>query len=132
MDAVRVPEVECGVANVVLPGQIESGDRYLIRSNHDGVLIAAIDGIGHGEEAANAAKAAISVLEARVDEPIISLVQRCHDELRLTRGVVLSLAFIDVSRGMMTWLGIGNIQGVLLRAETGKEPAREMLLLRTA
>lgn len=124
----KVPEVECGVANFVLPGQIESGDRYLIRPNHDGVLIAAIDGIGHGEEAANAANAAISVLEAGVDEPIISLVQRCHDELRLTRGVVLSLAFIDASRGMMTWLGIGNIQGVLLRAKTGT--AREMLLLR--
>lgn len=122
--------VECGVASFVLPGQIESGDRHLICSNHDGVLIAVIDGIGHGEEAANAAKMATTLLKACVDEPILALVQRCHDELRLTRGVVLSLALVDASRCTMTWLGIGNIQGVLMRAGAGKGTARETLLLR--
>jgi phosphoserine phosphatase RsbX len=126
----KVTLVECGVASFVKPGQIESGDRHLICSNHDGVLIAAIDGIGHGEEAANAAKAAASVLKAHADEPILSLVLRCHDELRLTRGVVVSLALIDGSRGTMTWLGIGNIQGVLARAGAGNGTVREMLLLR--
>lgn len=122
--------VEYGVAKFVLPGQIESGDHHLICSNQDGILIAAIDGIGHGEEAANAAKAASSVLESSTNEPIISLVERCHDELRLTRGVVLSLAFIDASRGMMTWLGIGNIQGVLMRAGARNGTVQETLLLR--
>jgi len=130
METMKVALVECGVAKFVLPGQIESGDHHLICPSQDGVLIAAIDGIGHGEEAANAAKAASSVLKTYVDEPIISLVERCHDELRLTRGVVLSLAFIDASRGMMTWLGIGNIQGVLMRAGARKGTVQEMLLLR--
>jgi phosphoserine phosphatase RsbX len=130
METMKVALVECGVAKFVLPGQIESGDHHLICPSGDGVLIAAIDGIGHGEEAANAAKAASSVLKSHVDEPIISLVERCHDELRLTRGVVLSLAFIDASRGMMTWLGIGNIQGVLMRAGARKGTVQEMLLLR--
>ena len=126
----RVPPAEYGVAKFVLPGQVESGDHHLILSNQAGILIAAIDGIGHGEEAANAAKVAASILGTYVDEPIISLVERCHDELRLTRGVVLSLAFIDASRGMMTWLGIGNIQGVLMRAGARKGTVQEMLLLR--
>jgi len=130
MEAITAPLFEYGVAKFVLPGQIESGDHHLICSNQDGVLIAAIDGIGHGEEAASAAKAATSILKSRVDEPIISLVERCHDELRLTRGVVLSLAFIDASRGMMTWLGIGNIQGVLMRAGARKGTVQETLLLR--
>jgi negative regulator of sigma-B (phosphoserine phosphatase) len=130
METMRVPLVEYGVAKFVLPGQVESGDHHLICSNRDGILIAAIDGIGHGEEAANAAKAATSVLKTYVDEPIISLVERCHDELRLTRGVVLSLAFIDASRGMMTWLGVGNVQGVLMRAGARKGTMQELLLLR--
>lgn len=125
-----MPLIEYGIAEFILPGQVESGDHHLICSNQDGVLIAAIDGIGHGEEAANAAKAAICILKNCVDAPIISLVERCHDELRLTRGIVLSLAFIDASRGMMTWLGIGNIQGVLMRAGAKKGTAQEMLLLR--
>jgi negative regulator of sigma-B (phosphoserine phosphatase) len=126
----RVQLVEYGVAKFVLPGQVESGDRHLICSSRDGILIAAIDGIGHGAEAADAAKAATSVLKVCIDVPIISLVERCHDELRLTRGIVLSLAFIDASRGMMTWLGVGNIQGVLMRAGARKGPVQEMLLLR--
>jgi negative regulator of sigma-B (phosphoserine phosphatase) len=130
METMRAPLFECGVAKFVLPGQIESGDHHLISSNQDGILIAAIDGIGHGQEAANAATAAISVLEGNIDEPVISLVERCHDELRLTRGVVMSLAFIDAARGMMTWLGIGNIQGVLMRAGARKGTVQEVLLLR--
>jgi negative regulator of sigma-B (phosphoserine phosphatase) len=130
METIRVSQVEYGVAKFILPGQSESGDRHLVRCSQNGTLLATIDGIGHGEEAANAAKVAASVLESNVDEPIITLVERCHDELRLTRGVVLSLAFIDASRGMMTWLGIGNIQGALMRAGARTGTVQDTLLLR--
>lgn len=126
----RVLPVEYGVASFVLPGQQESGDRHLICPNQDGVLIAVIDGLGHGEEAANAAKVASSILEADRDEPIISLVERCHQQLRETRGVVLSLAAIDVAHGMMTWLGVGNVQGLLTRAGAPKGAIHEILMLR--
>jgi negative regulator of sigma-B (phosphoserine phosphatase) len=126
----RVPLVEYGVARFTLPGQDESGDRHLICPNAEVTLLAAIDGSGHGEEAANAAKVATSVLMSRANEPIISLMERCHEELRSTRGVVMSLASIDASHGMMTWLGIGNVQGVLMRAGAGKGTVQEALLLR--
>jgi hypothetical protein len=42
----------------------------------------------------------------------------------------LSLASIDTSHGLMTWLGVGNVQGVLMRADTKKENGQETLLLR--
>jgi hypothetical protein len=122
--------VEYGVAKAALRGQGESGDQHLISSNQIGVLIAAIDGIGHGDEAANAAKIAASVLKAGAGEPIISLVEACHEKLRSTRGVVLSLASIDTSHGLMTWLGVGNVHGVLTRGDTQKGKALETLLLR--
>jgi hypothetical protein len=122
--------VEYGVANFVLPGQGESGDHHLVCCNQNAILIAAIDGIGHGEEAANAAKAATLILRAGVDEPVISLVEQCHEKLRWTRGVVLSLASIDMAHGMMTWLGVGNVQGVLMRAGAINGTVQEMLLLR--
>ena len=122
--------VEYGVARSVAPGQVESGDGYLICENKEGVLIATVDGIGHGVEAANAAKAANAILEKGADEPIISLVERCDDELRSTRGVVMSIASIDESRGMMTWLGVGNVQGALMRAGARKGTVQEELLLR--
>ncbi len=124
------PLVEYGVAKFILPGQGESGDQHLVRCGGNGILIAAIDGIGHGEEAASAANAAVSILKAGADEPVISLVQRCHEGLRATRGVVLSLATIEPEHGMMTWLGVGNVQGVLMRAGSKKGASQEVLLLR--
>ena len=125
-----MPLVEYGVAKSILPGQGQSGDRHLLCCHGDGILIAAIDGIGHGEEAANAAEAAISILKASPGEPVISLLERCHEGLRSTRGVVLSLASIDPKHGMMTWIGVGNVQGVLMRAGARKGSVEEVLLLR--
>jgi phosphoserine phosphatase RsbX len=122
--------VEYGVANFVLPGQGESGDQHLVCCNRNGILVAAIDGIGHGEAAANASKAAAAFLRNSADQPIISLVERCHEILRATRGVVLSLASVDSGQGMMTWLGVGNVQGVLMRADAKNGNAQESLLLR--
>jgi phosphoserine phosphatase RsbX len=122
--------VEYGVANFVLPGQGESGDQHLVCCNRNGILVAAIDGIGHGEAAANASKAAAALLRNSADQPIISLVERCHEILRATRGVVLSLASVDSGQGMMTWLGVGNVQGVLMRADAKNGNAQESLLLR--
>jgi phosphoserine phosphatase RsbX len=130
VETIDLPLVEYGVAKFVLPGQDESGDHHLICCNQSGILVAAIDGIGHGEEAANAAKAAVCILKARAEEPVISLVERCHEGLRSTRGVVLSLASIDPGHGMMTWLGVGNVQGVLMRAGAQKGSVQEVLLLR--
>jgi phosphoserine phosphatase RsbX len=130
METIDAPVIEYGVAQFVLPGQRESGDRHIVRCNHNGVLAAAIDGIGHGEEAANAANVAASILKDSVNQPIIALVENCHERLRPTRGVVLSLASIDMSHGMMTWLGVGNVQGVLLRAGTRERRIQEVLLLR--
>jgi len=119
---------EYGVAKFVLPGEGESGDQHLVCCNESGILVAAIDGIGHGAEAASAAKAAITVLRNAVGAPIIPLVMTCHERLRATRGVVLSVASVDVRHGLMTWLGVGNVHGVLVRAD--KKVTQETLLLR--
>lgn len=130
MEIITDPVVEYGIAKFTLPGEGESGDGYVVCCTQNGALIAAIDGIGHGEEAANAAKTATSILMNGVNEPIISLVEQCHETLRSTRGVVMSLASLDLQHGMMTWLGVGNVQGVLMRASAKKGRVQEMLLLR--
>lgn len=130
METIRVPLLEYGFAVSALPGQRESGDLHLVRCTKTGILIAAIDGLGHGQQAADAAKLAMSVLTSGFDIPVISLVERCHEKLRRTRGVVLSLASIDPDQGMMTWLGVGSVQGVLVRANGAKDLAQETLLLR--
>ena len=67
METISVPMVEYSVASFTLRGQGESGDDHLVCCNRSGVLLAAIDGIGHGKDAAEAAKAAASILRSSVN-----------------------------------------------------------------
>jgi serine phosphatase RsbU (regulator of sigma subunit) len=122
--------IEYGVARLALPGQKESGDQHVVSCSQSGVLLAAVDGIGHGQEAANAAKAATSILKAGISEPVISLVGQCHERLRSTRGVVMSLASIDIPHSLLTWLGVGNVKAVLMRGDAKPGNGLETLLLR--
>jgi negative regulator of sigma-B (phosphoserine phosphatase) len=130
MEIMNAPSVEFGVANFALPGEGTSGDCHVLCERPGGLLVAAIDGIGHGEEAAEAARTAASILTDGADQPIISLVEECHLALRSTRGVVLSIASIDLEHGMMTWLGVGNVVGALARVIPRGSNFPEMLLLR--
>ena len=122
--------IEWGVATLTLPSQDESGDRHVVQPFPDGVLVAAVDGIGHGEEAAAAAKTAVTILTIYSHESVVTLLRRCHEGLRKTRGVVLSVASFDTHASTMTWLGVGNVEGLLLRADPQASPPRESLLLR--
>jgi phosphoserine phosphatase RsbX len=125
------PIIEYGIATYALPGEAQSGDRHLVLHRAEGVLIAAIDGLGHGPEAAFAAESAVSILQSSSPEDsVISLVQRCHEGLRSTRGVVMSLASIDSKQGLLTWIAVGNVQGVLLRRQSTRASVPDELLLR--
>ena len=124
------PIVSWGVCGQSIPGETESGDLHVVAHFTDGVLVAVIDGLGHGPGAASAARAAAHVLEEFADEPVMPLVRRCHEALRGTRGVVLSVAAFSAGDNTMTWLGVGNVEGVLFRADTATVPRREGLLLR--
>jgi phosphoserine phosphatase RsbX len=130
VEAINEPMVEYGLAKHAHVGGGESGDLHMVCCNQNGVLIAVIDGIGHGEEAAEAAKSAAALLRSSADEPVISLVEQCHERLKGTRGAVLSLAFISPEQKMMTWLGVGNVQGVLVRLDAKNGNTQEPLLLR--
>jgi phosphoserine phosphatase RsbX len=131
METVKATGVEWGVAGSVLPGQSHSGDHYVVCSFPDGVLLAVLDGLGHGDEAAAAAIKAACVLEQGAKLPITRLVQRCHEELKASRGVVMSVASFTTSYGLLEWMGVGNVQGILRRSDTQCLKSPEMLLLRS-
>lgn len=124
------PLIEWGMAARPLEGEAESGDLYVVQRFPGGVLVGAVDGLGHGLEAAAVARSAVATLAEYAHEPVISLVKRCHESLIRTRGVVMSLASFNALDDTMTWLGVGNVEGALLRADGMASPARESILLR--
>ncbi|TLY36458.1 MAG: stage II sporulation protein E (SpoIIE) [Nitrospirae bacterium] len=123
--------VEWGVASQTLAGEVESGDKHVVRIFPHGALLAAMDGLGHGEEAAAAANMAVKFLQTSENESVISLLKRCHERLRSTRGVVISLAAFNAVDETMTWIGVGNVEGILLQADPAANPGYEYLTLRS-
>lgn len=119
----------CGVAGQAMPGETLSGDLHVVRLFTGGVLLAALDGLGHGREAAAASKTAAAVLESHAEEPLSALVRRCHEALARTRGAVMTLATLH-SDGRLTWLGVGNIEAAVLPRAGGNSGVSFALLLR--
>jgi phosphoserine phosphatase RsbX len=124
--------LDVGVASTALKGERESGDLHLVRAldGGDSVLVAVVDGLGHGQEAAAAARLAIDTLDRRAVATIPELVQQCHEALIGTRGVVMSVAQFDASRDTMTWIGLGNVAGVLVPGDRGDRTSYTTLVTR--
>jgi serine/threonine protein phosphatase PrpC len=121
---------EWSVASWTLAGQTISGDLHLVVPWRHGVLVAVIDGLGHGDEATAAAQAAVTVLEQHAGEPVTGLVQQCHRALSRTRGAVMTLALIDCRLGSASVIGVGNVEAALLHVDSARRPRRESALLR--
>ncbi len=116
-------QIEWGVASSPLKGNVESGDTYLIRHFPGGALAAVIDGLGHGGEAAEAARAAMAMLEEHPSDSVIFLLQDCNHRLQgAPRGVVMTLVSFDFTERTLTCAGVGNVDGVLIRAATSAGP----------
>ena len=78
--------VEWAVCARPLPGETESGDLHLVAPLPMGVLIAVVDGLRHGPEAASAARIATASLRERPQDGTADLMRRCHASLQGTRG----------------------------------------------
>lgn len=127
---VRHPVLNWAVAASALPGESTSGDRHLVHPFAGGILLAVIDGLGHGREAAEAAIIATRVVARHAGEPLVTIIRRCHEALIGTRGVVATLASFSAADDVMTWLSVGNVGGVLHRCTGADGAAQESILQR--
>jgi phosphoserine phosphatase RsbX len=125
-----VPErtsVEWGLATRCRRGESMSGDLGVVASVPDGALVAGIDGLGHGSEAARAAGTAAEVVRSSPTADLVQLVKRCHAALRGTRGAAISLAFVSTRESSITWLGVGNVEGRVLSADPSERGPKASL-----
>jgi negative regulator of sigma-B (phosphoserine phosphatase) len=120
-----------GVAGTPLKGNKESGDTHLVRHFAGGALAAVIDGLGHGSEAAQAAREALATLEQRPAESVIFLLQQCHQHLQgAPRSVVMTLASFNFEDRTLTCAGVGNVDGYLVRTDPRALPRHEAVVPR--
>jgi negative regulator of sigma-B (phosphoserine phosphatase) len=107
--------IEWAATSRPLPGQVVCGDRSIaVDVNGTGALIGVLDGLGHGELAAEAADCGVQILGDARGEALDTLVQSCHRGLSDTRGVAMTLVHIDFQKDVLSWVGVGNVAADLV------------------
>jgi phosphoserine phosphatase RsbX len=90
--------------------QLVSGDTYVVAPyGTSGLLVAAIDGLGGGTEAAHAAEIAAALIKANPTIEPTELLRRSHTALHNTRGAVIGVLNLDTVTRSATYVGVGNI-----------------------
>ena len=123
--------IEIGQAQATRAGERETGDRCVFWQAGQRALVAVIDGVGHGREAAEAAAVAAEVLEAHRDESLGVMLKLCHEKLVATRGAAITLTLFDGGDGTLRWVGAGNVAAMLLHTEPSGNTRKSELFVRS-
>lgn len=109
---------EIGSVMVPKPKEVDCGDGYAVIHHERGAYLLALDGLGHGTHAQEAAQLAVKTFcENPIPDPALAL-QVIHNSIRRTRGAVGFAASIDITQNKFTYCGIGNIAGKLFSMES--------------
>jgi phosphoserine phosphatase RsbX len=107
----HVEEAQIRLSHISLPknGELANGDAAFYRSEEQRILIAIIDGLGHGPEAAKVAKSAIERLgEISLQATLLEIMENVHHHIRGTRGAAATVCLIR--DGKISACGVGNVE----------------------
>lgn len=117
--------LEIGAYVIPKPGETHCGDAWCYTERVEGVLVLAVDGLGHGFLAHKAAAEACRVFETDKHRPAIRIMQGLHEALRPTRGAAATLIEIDWDAGRATSVAVGNVQAALVNGNEIKRLAAD-------
>jgi anti-sigma regulatory factor (Ser/Thr protein kinase) len=111
---------EVGILSRPLDKEPVSGDHAVVLRDGAVLLVAVIDGIGHGEAARDASDRAVAaVLDRGSAHPVTphptllrspsAVLHACHAALTGSRGAVMSAARVDDDAGHVEHAGAGNV-----------------------
>jgi len=97
-------------------GEESCGDAWATRWVAGALWVTAVDGLGHGPQAARASHEAVRVFqEANPDATPYDVIRAAHGALKATRGAVMAVAVIRPVLGSFEFAGVGNISTALIK-----------------
>jgi hypothetical protein len=111
--AAAAPALPLGSLCVEKPGEAISGDAWCMAPGRGSVAVFVVDGLGHGPDAAEAARAAIETVLDNAARDASDIMDAVHRSLRPTRGAAAALALLQPQSELCTFCGIGNIGAVI-------------------
>jgi hypothetical protein len=74
------------------------------------VLLAVIDGVGHGADAAAVTAKILACLSANIRLDPAPLLEECHRAVEHSRGAAVGIALLDAAAAKTRFVGVGNIK----------------------
>lgn len=105
-----------GALSLPIDGEQRCGDGWMCQHGPDSLRVAIFDGLGHGDQANEAAEAALAVVAAQHSDPPASLLQRIHLGIRHTRGAAGAIYDLSAVNGTLRYSGVGNINATQIAA----------------
>jgi anti-sigma regulatory factor (Ser/Thr protein kinase) len=106
--------IALGAVVIPYPGEVDCGDSWAFGLGGGRPCLLAIDGSGHGPQAALAARTAVTVFEQNDRVDVVRLMETIHRALAPTRGGAVAVAQFDAAAGQLRFVGVGNIGAALI------------------
>ena len=91
-----------------------NGDQCAYWQSGPNIMLCVVDGLGHGKDAEDAAKAAVDYVGSHLSDPLPAIFAGCDSAIRHTRGVAMGLAVINEDTETLTFAGIGNTRLLII------------------
>ncbi|MFD3580464.1 SpoIIE family protein phosphatase [Streptomyces sp. NPDC058644] len=111
-DQAQAARQEVGLACVPADREEHCGDACAVVDTDEGRTAIVIDGLGHGQHAAEAAQTALRSFQAAADRPLTHILTAIHRALRRTRGAAVGILRLQAERA--EYSGIGNVRAVAI------------------
>lgn len=115
--------LQVAVISEPLRGEDVCGDGWGVRAMPGASILMVVDGLGHGILAAEAAREAERILAEAKTVSLRDILHDTHDALKKTRGAAFALAKIEWEKGLLSFIGIGNISASIVVAGSSRSMA---------
>ncbi len=107
-------DCELGLVLIPYPGEVECGDSWAFGLKSGVPTLFAVDGSGHGPQAASAARSAVEDFENIDQMDSVRIMETIHRALAPTRGGATAVARVDRDARLVRFSGIGNISAAVV------------------
>jgi len=102
-------DVELGAVSLPHPAETARGDGWAAMAVEGRFILLVADGLGHGPQAASAARLAEDVLAREWRQSPAAVLQSVHEALRATRGAAVAVAEVMTEERRVRFAGLGNV-----------------------
>lgn len=110
----RCADQRSGVVHHALRGHQDSGDSWRLARREGSISALVVDGLGHGHEAAEAARLGGDAFEKNPFAEPSELMREINAAMAGSRGGAAAIAQFDAGTGNLRYAGIGNIAATLV------------------